>query len=123
MDPSAEQVALRENVAIFLEEFGDSPDEVGAYLGAMGVYVGRTSTGDSPAARYLQAVLGADPRVTRVRVNNRRVALKTRKRGWWSTALVPQTVRVRLPRPVRQFVSSVDWRPAPGVTEVPFERH
>jgi hypothetical protein len=107
MDPSAEQAALRENVAIFLEEFGDSPDEVAAYLAAMGVYVGRTSTGDSPAARYLQAVLGADPTVTRVRVNNRRVAVKTLKRGWWSTVLVPRTVWIPLPRPVRQFVTSV----------------
>ena len=75
------------------------------------------SGGDSPAARYLHAVLGADTQVKHVRVTKRWLVVKTHRR-WRST------IRLRLPHPVREFTILVDAARADEVTEVtevPFE--
>jgi hypothetical protein len=83
----------------------------------MGVRVWPSSGGDSAAARYLHAVLGADTQVKRVRVTKRWLVLETPRR-WRST------IRLRLPQPVREFIVLVDAARADEVTEgteVPFE--
>jgi hypothetical protein len=102
-----ERAALREDAATLLGELGDTVSEVAAALGALGVQVLPSRAGDSPVARYLHAVVGADDRVKRVTVTNRWLVLKTRQR-WWPT------IWLRLPQPVRGFTISVDAaRPKP----------
>jgi hypothetical protein len=108
----AERIALREDAALLLAELGDTADEVVAFLAWMGAGVTGASGGDSLATSYLHAVIGADPRVRRVRITKRRMGLKTTRR-WRST------VWVALPRPVRQFVTSVDGHSTPAATQVP----
>jgi hypothetical protein len=110
----AERTALREEVAILLAELGGTGGEVAAFLSAMGVQVRSSTPADSPAARYLHAVIGADTRVEEVKVARRRVTLRTSHRIW-------RTVRLRLPDPVRDFVASIDDPTTEGQTPVPSE--
>ena len=97
----AERAALREDAARLLDELGGTASEVAVSLHSMGVRVWPSSGGDSPAGRYLHAVLGADTRVKRVKVTKRWLVLKTHRR-WRST------IRLRLPQPVREFTILVD---------------
>jgi hypothetical protein len=110
----AERAALRADAALLLCELGGTAAEVAVSLTAMGVRVWPARPGDSPAARYLHAVVGADTRVTRVKVTKRWLTLKTHRR-WWST------IWLRLPHPVREFVAAVEEPPADDTTDVPFE--
>ncbi len=118
----AERAALREDTARLLDELGGTASEVAATLHSMGVRVQPSSGGDSPAATYLHAVLGADTQVKRVRVTKRRLVLKTHRR-WRSR------IWLRLPHPVREFTISIHTaqpNQADGVTEVtevPFDGH
>ncbi len=95
----AERTALREDAARLLDELGGTASEVATSLHSMGVGVRSSSGDDSPAARYLHAVVGADTRVKRIRLTKRRLVLKTHRR-WCST------VWLRLPHPVREFTIS-----------------
>jgi hypothetical protein len=113
----AGRAALHEDAARLLDELGGTVTEVAVTLASMGVGVWLSSGADSPTARYLHAVVGADCRVKRVRVTNGWLVLTTHRR-WGST------IWLRLPDPVREFTSSVHRaRPdqADEVTEVPFE--
>jgi hypothetical protein len=116
----AERAALREDAARLLDELGGTASEVAMSLHSMGVGVRSSSGDDSPAARYLQAVVGADTRVKGIRVTKRRLVLKTHRR-WCST------VRLRLPHPVKEFTISFHTAQPGGadrmteVTEVPFD--
>ena len=113
----AERAALREDAARLLDELGGTASEVAVTLHSMGVRVWPSSGGDSPAARYLYAVLGADTQVKHVKVTKRSLVVKTHQR-WRST------IRLRLPQPVREFTILVDAARAADVTEmaeVPFE--
>jgi hypothetical protein len=113
----AERAALREDAARLLDELGGTASEVAVSLHSMGVRVDPWSGGDSPAARYLHAVLGADTQLKGVRVTKRWLVLKTHRR-WRST------IRLRLPHPVLEFGILVDAAradEATEVTEVPFE--
>ena len=92
----AERAALREDAARLLGELGGTAGEVAMSLWALGVPAGTSSPGDTPTARYLNAVLGADTQVRRVRVTKRWLVLETERR--WGA-----TIRLRLPRPVREF--------------------
>ena len=109
----AERSALREDAARLLDELGGSAGAVAVSLyHYVGIGVrGPSRGGDSPLARYLNAVVGADTRVNRVRVTKRWVALTTRRR--WGA-----TVWLRLPSPVREFTvlfGRVRANEAPGV--------
>ena len=97
----SERAALREDAAALLGELGGTASEVAVSLSSLGVPVERSSAADSPAARYLHAVIGADDRVKRIVVTKRRLVVKTNRR-WWST------IRVRLPHPVKELTVSVD---------------
>jgi hypothetical protein len=103
----AERGALRQDVNAFLGELGGTASEIAVGLHALGVRVRPERAGGSAAVRYMQLVIGADPRVRRVKVTRRRVALKTY--GRW-----PSIVRVGVPHPVRQFVAAVDAAAAAG---------
>jgi hypothetical protein len=96
-----ERAGLREDAARLLDELGGTASEVAVTLHSMGVRVRPSSGADSPTARYLHAVLGADTQVKRVTVTNRWLVLKTHRR-WRSRILL------RLPQPVREFTLSVD---------------
>jgi hypothetical protein len=116
----AERAALREDAARLLDELGGTVSEVAVTLASAGVGVWLSSGADCPAARYLHAVVGADTRVTRIRVTKRWLVLKTHQR-WGST------IWLRLPDPVREFTISVNRArldqadEVTQVTEVPFE--
>ncbi len=112
-----ERAALREDAARLLDELGGTSCDVAVSLHSMGVRVWPSSGGDSPAARYLQAVLGADTQVKGVKVTKRWLVVKTHRR-WRST------IRLRLPQPLREFTILADAARADEtteVTEVPFE--
>jgi hypothetical protein len=108
----AKRAALREDSAALLGELGGTAAEVAVSLTAMGVRVWPASSGDCPLARYLHAVMGPDPRVKRVKVTTRWLALTTRG-TWWST------VWLRLPHPVREFVAAGAPAPDDDGTDVP----
>jgi hypothetical protein len=108
------RAALREDAAALLGELGGTAAEVAVSLTAVGVRVWPANIDDSPLARYLYAVMGPDPRVKRVRVTTRWLALKTH-RSWSST------MWLRLPHPVREFVAAVAPTPDDDEREVPSE--
>jgi len=111
----AQRSALREDAARLLDELGGSVGEVAVSLFSMGIRAGTPSNHrDTPAARYLNAVVGADSRVSRVKVTRRWLALTTHRR--W----VPR-VWVRLPRPVSEFTLLVNRARAKEAAEVAFE--
>jgi hypothetical protein len=116
----AERAALREDAARLLDELGGTASEVAVSLQSMGIGVRPCNLADSPEARYLHAVVGADTQVKRIKVTKRWLVLKTNRR-WCST------IRLRLPRPVREFAISIQTaRPNQAdevteVTEVPFD--
>jgi hypothetical protein len=110
----AERAALREDAARLLGELGGTASEVAISLCALGVPVRTSSPGDSPAARYLNAVVGADTQVKCVRVTRRWVVMKTQRRLW-------STIWLRLPHPVREFTLSIDAVRPNEATEVPYE--
>ena len=105
----AERAALREDAAGLLDELGGTASEVAVSLHSMGIRVWLSSAGDSPAARYLHAVVGADNQVKGVKVTKRSLVLKTHRR-WRST------IRLRLPDPVREFTILVDAARADALT-------
>lgn len=109
-----QRAKLREDVETLLAELGGTAWEVAGSLRSMGVRVGISTPDDSPAARYLHAVLGADYRVKQVRVTKRSVVLRTHRR-WRST------MRLRLPSPVRVY-SGLVCKPTTGEgADAPFE--
>jgi hypothetical protein len=112
----AERAALREDAARLLGELGGTASEVAVSLGSMGVRVKPSTAGDSPTARYLNAVVGADTQVKRVTVTKRWLVLKTHRR-WGST------IWLRLPDPVRELAVSVDGHRSDRTTQVPHEEN
>jgi hypothetical protein len=102
----AERAALREDATRLIDELGGTVHEVTMSLGCLGVQVGLSDPDDSPAARYLHAIIGGDNRVKQVKVTTRWLELKTHRR--WSP-----TIWVPLPCAVSQLTAS---RPgfAPG---------
>ena len=106
----SERAALREDAARLLDELGATPGEVCYSLYVMRVPARPWDTGGSPAAAYLRAVVGADNRVKAMAVTKRWLVMRTGRR-WRST------VRVRLPRPVREFTAAVERTPFDRVTE------
>jgi hypothetical protein len=102
----AERAALRKDATKLLNELGATVHKVTTSLACMGVQVRSSDPDDSPAARYLHAVIGGDNRVKQVKVTARRLALKTHRR--WSPR-----IWVPLPDAVSQLTAG---RPgfAPG---------
>ena len=110
----AERAALREDAARLLDELGGTASDVAVSLYFVGVPARASNADACSVARYLHAVVGADTRVKRLRVTQRRLVLKTQRR-WWSG------VSVRLPHAVREFTVSVDRIRPDQPAEVPFE--
>lgn len=97
----SERAALRGDAVRLLDELGASAGEVACSLYLAGAAQPRLNSAEPPATRYLHAVVGADSRVQTMTVTKRWLVMRTHRR-WRST------VRVRLPRPVRDFTSAVD---------------
>jgi hypothetical protein len=100
----AERAALREDAARLLDELGGTVSEVAVFLGSMGIHVPPSNPNDSPAARYLHAVIGADDRVRQIKVNTRWLIIKTHRR--WTPA-----IWMPIPDPVIRFTVN---RPGSG---------
>jgi hypothetical protein len=111
-DVLEERAALRADAATLLGELGDTASEVAVSLGSLGVPVCPSGVGESLAARYLHAVVGADNRVKRVKVTKRGLVMQTHRK-WWPTIWLP------LPDPVRRFTAPVDKARPSGGTEIP----
>ena len=97
----SERAALREDAARLLDELGTTAGEVAYSLYLVGAATRPRNPGESPTATYLHTVVGADIRVEAITVTKRRLVMKTQRR-WCST------VRVRLPRPVRELTAAVE---------------
>lgn len=97
----SQRSALREDAVRLLDELGASVGEVACSLYLLGAARAGSNSVDPPATRYLHAVVGADSRVQTMTVTKRWLVIRTQRR-WRST------IRVRLPRPVRDFTSAVD---------------
>jgi hypothetical protein len=94
-----ERAALREDAASLLGELGGTAREVALSLCASGPRGVASSSGGPSVASYVCVVMSADPRVTRVRLTNGWLVLKPHP--WWSPS-----IRLRLPRPIREFITS-----------------
>lgn len=105
----SQRAMLRDDAARLLGELGGTAGEVACTLYLVGASAPGTAARQPSAPRYLHAIMGGDPRVEHVTVTGRSVIIKTHRR--WHP-----TIRVRLPRPVRQFTETVDRpRPLPTV--------
>ena len=107
----AERAALREDAARLLDDLGGTVSEVAVSLGSMGIQVQPSNSHDSPAVRYLHAVIGADNRVRQIKVNTRWLVLKTHRR--WTPAiwmpLPDPVIRLTVNRP--GFGGKTDYWP------------
>jgi hypothetical protein len=102
----AQRAALREDAASLLGELGGTAREVALSLCAFGLFSPASGSGGSPVASYVCVVVSADARVKRVRLTHGWLVLKPQQ--WWSPS-----IRLRLPRPVREFMASAG-REGPG---------
>jgi hypothetical protein len=101
-----ERAALREDAASLLGELGGTAREVALSLCASGPRDLASSSGGPGVASYISVVMSADARVKRVRLTQGWLVLKPHP--WWSPS-----IRLRLPRPIREFITSAP-REGPG---------
>jgi hypothetical protein len=94
-----ERAALREDAASLLGELGGTAREVALSLCTSGPRGVASSSGRPSVASYVCVVMNADARVKRVRLTRGWLVLKPQQ--WWSPS-----VRLRLPRPIREFIAS-----------------
>jgi hypothetical protein len=118
---------LKKQTWALLADLGDSADVVAESLQAAGVNGVRQNNRSCAVARYVDVLMGADPRIRSVAVGH--CALQI------SVAAPPDfrpagRLLVQLPKPVRQFVAAFDAgqypmivREQPGRSPVPFSVH
>jgi hypothetical protein len=92
---------LRLSTLGLLDGLGDTVSRIAESLRNQGVTGEPSSSRDCVVARYLDAVIGADPAVDRVIVLRERVEVRMRKR------LQPR-VFVRTPPPIENFIRAFD---------------
>lgn len=107
---------LKRQAGDLLAELGRDPDEVAAALEAAGVRGDPRSNQSCAVALYLNAAMGADPRIRSVAVGPCTVLL--------DMAAPPDRrpagkLQVQLPKAVRRFVAAFDARQYPEVTRPP----
>ena len=101
MRGSTRRRSIRSATADLLSRLGTTTAEVAATLESAGVR-GVPRSGTSCAiARYLHAVMAAEPEVQSVMVSSEGVSISIRR--WWSADIV-----VPVPAPVRQFIRHFD---------------
>jgi hypothetical protein len=108
--------ALRNEVTTLLSGLGDSAEDVVATLAGEGVRGLPRDRNNCAIARYLNAVLGADPHLRGVVVGSSK--LWVRRAPWWSAATL-----VEIPVPVQQFISLFDSDAYPQLLAAPVTRN
>lgn len=107
------QVYMRRAVRQLLKDLGPTPHQVADTLADYGITGRVFDSSECAIARYVSAVVGADPRVSDIWVSRR--ILRIRRRGW------PFVTWVRTTWAVSGFIESFDdgaypllmeWRPA-----------
>jgi hypothetical protein len=106
---------LRNEVTTLLNGLGGRAEDVAANLAAEGVRGLPRDRNNCAIARYLNAVLGADPQVRAIVVGSSK--LWVRRAPWWSAATL-----VEIPVPVQQFISLFDSDTYPDLISVPATR-
>jgi hypothetical protein len=104
--------AIREEVTTLLGDLGGTAQEVAAGLATAGVRGIPRDRHQCAVARYLNAVVGADPQLGRVVVGSSRLWVRSRR--WWSITAVLDP-----PIPVPQFNSGFDRESYTELTAVP----
>ena len=99
---------LSREVRRLLESLGRTRSEVAATLTAAGVRAAPRDPRRTPVSLYVCAVIGADPNVKSVTVNERSVLVELR--AWWRSA-----VSVDLPFAVREFMIAFNQRCYPAL--------
>jgi hypothetical protein len=106
------RLALKEETMLLLKDLGADVQSVATALGAAGVRGRRGSSSDCPVARYLNAIMGADRRVDRLRVGLAGVMIHRDR--WWSPPVV-----VPIPKPVKGFIMAFDRGEMPELAVQP----
>jgi hypothetical protein len=95
-----ERTAIRRNVSVLLDQLGGTSEAVATSLQQAGVQGDPFLVSRCPLARYLHAVVGAEPRVGKIKVGLYKAVINGPR--WW------QPLTVDLPAPVRGFVVDFD---------------
>ena len=107
-----ERAALRAETTRLLHDLGGSADEVATELETAGVK-GIPGSGTGCAiARYVNAVMGSDPRLGPITVSNEAVTVLGRH--WWTPPVI-----VPVPIPVRSFIVRFDREDFVNLTAAP----
>ena len=103
---------IREQTRELLGGLGHDAEQVAISLAAQGVRGKPRSAQGCAIAVYVGAVIAADNRVRSITVEDTRLTIRPAKR--WS-----RPVAVRLPRPVRDFITGFDAERYPRLLAVP----
>jgi hypothetical protein len=95
-----ERAVLKHEVSVLLDQLGSTPEAVGESLRRAGVRGDPFLVSRCPVARYLHAVVGAEPNVGKIKVGLYKTVINGPR--WWR----PMTIG--LPLPVRLFVLGFD---------------
>jgi hypothetical protein len=109
---NAESRVIREQTRELLGGLGHDAEEVATSLAAQGVRGKPRSAQGCAIAVYVGAVVAADNRVRSITVEDTRLTIRPAKR--WS-----RPVAVRLPRPVRDFITGFDAEKFPRLLATP----
>jgi hypothetical protein len=96
-----ERAALKAQTTQLLKDLGSTSEAVAGQLEAAGVKGVPGSGTGCAIARYVNAVMGSDPRLGPVNVNNEAVTIFGRH--WWTRPVI-----VPVPPPVRGFIIRFD---------------
>jgi hypothetical protein len=111
MQWAEQRKGIRQEGRQLLGALGDDVGQVAASLTAVGVRGKPGSTEGCAIAVYLAAVVGADPGVSSITVDGRHLRIRLRSRRY-------PAVRLRLPDPVREFISAFDAKRYPSLVRV-----
>ena len=107
----SERAVLKHDVSVLLDQLGSTPEAVGESLHRAGVRGDPFLVSRCPVARYLHAVVGAEPNVGKIKVGLYKAVINGPR--WWR----PMTIG--LPIPVRLFVLGFDRGQFPELLSQP----
>jgi hypothetical protein len=96
----SERTVLKQDVSVLLDQLGSTPEGVAQSLHRAGVRGDPFLVSRCPVARYLHAVVGAEPSVGKIKVGLYKAVINRPR--WW------RPVTIGLPLPVRLFVLGFD---------------
>ncbi len=107
-----ERAALRTETTRLLNDLGGSAEAVATELHSAGVKGVPGSGTGCAIARYVNAVMGSDPRLGPITVSNEAVTILGRH--WWTPPVI-----VPVPLPVRSFIVRFDREDFVNLTAAP----